>query len=178
MKDRTYKIDFAARLCRLMIDRGFVSSRSKHGACPKELENCLSCAPMLAIRYLTGYSLPSPPDLLKIAKWLKVNPGYLLFGEDSEAEFPHNHKLIKIDQETFKYCLGKLSSVIHKSTDKESATEHCSKLIAELSKMNIDKEQFKSIFDLAIQHAVFMDKKPQSLSNKNDKPKTRASSQS
>ncbi|MDQ5884570.1 MAG: hypothetical protein QG556_910 [Pseudomonadota bacterium] len=73
---------FARRLTALMQQADLGSSKSKAGVQINKLAKISGCSNQMARRYALGEALPDVDVTYKIAKCLKVSPGWLLYGVD------------------------------------------------------------------------------------------------
>ena len=65
-----------------MLSKGHHSGRSKAGVKIDKLSEVCDCSQQMARRYVLGEALPDIDIIVKIAKWLNVSPGWLVFGEE------------------------------------------------------------------------------------------------
>ncbi|MFI4956700.1 MAG: helix-turn-helix domain-containing protein [Gammaproteobacteria bacterium] len=77
---------FSERLVRLLIQNGYTSRSASTGVKVKELANNLGCSFEMARRYTNGDALPDALAIKTIAEWLKVDPGWLLYGTEQERD--------------------------------------------------------------------------------------------
>ena len=71
---------FSQRLKSILIQKGYVSQRSITGVKVSELAKAINCSHQMARRYALGDALPDYEAVLRMAAWLEVSPGWLLFG--------------------------------------------------------------------------------------------------
>lgn len=103
-----FVLGFARRLTQLMKQAHLQSSKSKAGVKVSLLAKVAGCSHQMARRYALGLGLPDIDVTYKIAKWLNVSPGWLLFGE--ETLVPNNitqKNLIQIEPDLLEYILNK-----------------------------------------------------------------------
>ncbi len=77
---------FSNQLRRVLIERGKKSPHSILGADANFLAEIAGCSVTMARRYLQGKGVPEEAILNKIAKWAKVEPAWLLYGESQNAQ--------------------------------------------------------------------------------------------
>lgn len=78
--------NFASRLVRLLIEHGHASRSSSTGVKVSMLAKKAGCSFQMASRYVKGEALPDALAIQHIAKWLNVDPGWLLFGNHQESK--------------------------------------------------------------------------------------------
>lgn len=105
------KTAFANRLIDLLVERGEISARSPKGVSTQNLIKVTGCSKTMARRYIFGVNLPDQKNLNLMAKWLEVDPRWLLYGET----LPHKGPLKGFDKE----LLFKILSKIHPSLSPE-----------------------------------------------------------
>lgn len=89
---------FSSRLKKVMLDKGFVSKKGKTINQPNGsiLAENVAISSTMARKYLNGISVPEGVTLEKIARWLEVDPWWLLYGS--------KQKIVSTD-ETFNFEL-------------------------------------------------------------------------
>lgn len=77
---------FAVRLQKAASVRGLTSSRSRSGVDITALAAAIDASYEMARRYAEGLAMPKPEAIRMLARWLKVSPAWLAYGEgDIEA---------------------------------------------------------------------------------------------
>jgi transcriptional regulator with XRE-family HTH domain len=77
---------FAARLQKAANLRGLTSGRSRSGVDVTALAAAIDASYEMARRYAEGLAMPKPEMVRVLARWLKVSPSWLAYGEgDMEA---------------------------------------------------------------------------------------------
>lgn len=158
MGKKTFNLEFSERLRGLMIARGHASYSASSGVSPTALCKGIGCFTEMALRYLDGRSIPSPENILKIAAWLDVEPGFLLFGEQGAKKSKQDHNKINIDKDLLIYALQKALPIIKNVKHESEALEFFISILLDLSQMEIETEQLKKVFDLTIRSTTFLEK--------------------
>ncbi len=153
MQNKDYKKEFSLRLRECMIKQGYGSHTAVSGVSPAALSKATGCFNEMALRYLDGRSIPNPNILLKIAEWLKIDPGYLLFGELNN-NYSDQYKMT-IDKELLEYGLKKITPILQKTKNAASLLDFFMSILTDLSLMQIDMDQLKQVFDLALKSSIF-----------------------
>lgn len=143
-----YKLDFSERLRKAMIQKGHGSRSAASGASPAALCKAIDCYPEMALRYLDGRSVPSPDIVLKISKWLEIEPAYLLFGEQ-ENKLQSGDKIL-IDKNILDYTLKKIIPLIRKYDCDNEIVSFFNSILCDLSLINLEPDELKKVVDLAI----------------------------
>lgn len=168
---KKYNLEFSERLREVMIKKGHASRTAACGVSPAALSKAICCFTEMALRYLDGRSVPTPENVLKIAEWLEVDPSYLLFGEKNSNKSQDKNK-ITIDKELLNHALAKISVVIKKTENTDELIHFFTSILDDLSKMEIEGEQLKQVFDLALKSSIFI--KINSASRKIDHERLRS----
>src|SRR5262245_41830072 len=91
-----------------MQSKGYVSQRSRAGVSVAKLKEVCGCSHQMARRYVLGEALPDIEITVKIAKWLNISPGWLLFGDESKVlDNINKDNLIYIESDVLEYMLLK-----------------------------------------------------------------------
>ncbi len=77
---------FGQRLREAATRMGFTSGRSRSGVDVVELSRVLGSSYEMARRYAEGIALPKWEAVRLIATWLKVDPSWLMYGEEKRKE--------------------------------------------------------------------------------------------
>jgi transcriptional regulator with XRE-family HTH domain len=149
-KNKNYKMEFSERLREAMLLCNYGSSRSTLGVSPAALRDAVGCHLEMALRYLDGRSIPDPETLVKIAMWLNVDPGTLLFGDASRLASVADKNLLKIDSSLLEYALTKLLKSHKRSESAPDKVAFFMSILSDLGELQVDRKQLIKIFDLAI----------------------------
>ena len=138
---------FATRLIQTLKDKGHTASRSPNGICIRTLAEFIGTSDQICRRYIRGAALPDYEKIVRLAKHLGVNPGWLLFGEDSNktSEQP-------VLNETLLHYILKHSHCLYSATvgSNDDYANFVLELIKEVSKINTSEENLIKIIDLAL----------------------------
>lgn len=146
---------FARRLTMLMKQANLISSASKAGVKISVLAEVCGCSHQMARRYVLGEALPEIDVTYKIAKWLKVSPGWLLFGEDTEV--PNNinqNNLIQIEPDLFEYILTKSSMLFELTKDTKELVHFIMDSVNDATHIKADKKELMKIIDISVSSAM------------------------
>ena len=146
---------FAQRLTMLMKQANLISSASKAGVKISVLAEICGCSHQMARRYVLGEALPEVDITYKIAKWLKVSPGWLLFGEDSQI--PNNisqDNLIQIEPDLFEYILTKSTMLLELTKDPKELVHFIMDSVNDATHIKADKEELMKIIDISVNSAM------------------------
>jgi transcriptional regulator with XRE-family HTH domain len=118
MENQTIKEAFSARLIAGLKEKGLASNRSHTGVSHIELSKIIGKPIQVVPFIVSGERIPDAETIVAIAKWLKVSPGWLLFGESSE----HIVDSIVIEESLLEEILDKALALDHAilSTEKFS----------------------------------------------------------
>lgn len=155
MNKKTSNHEFSERLRETMLKKGHASRTAACGVSPAALSKAIGCFTEMALRYLDGRSIPAPDVVLRIAEWLEVDPAYLLFGEKNSNKSQSKNK-ITLDKELLNHALEKISPVIKKTDNTDELIIFFTSILDDLSKMEIESEQLKQVFDLALKSSLFI----------------------
>lgn len=146
---------FAQRLTVLMKQANLVSSASKAGVKVSALAEVCGCSHQMARRYVLGEALPEVDVTYKIAKWLKVSPGWLLFGE--ETQIPSHisqENLIQIEPDLFEYILTKSTMLLELTKDPKELVHFIMDSVNDATHIKADKEELMKIIDISVNSAM------------------------
>ena len=147
--------NFSRRLTYLMQQAGFGSLRSKAGVKIKHLAQISGCSHQMARRYVLGNALPDVDVTFKIAKWLKVSPGWLLFGEESDIPNNINQKnLINIEPDLLEYILIKSAPLFSITNDMRELACFIMDIINDTTHIEAEKKDILKIVDISIHSAM------------------------
>lgn len=139
----------------LMKQANLISSASKAGVKISVLAEVCGCSHQMARRYVLGEALPEIDVTYKIAKWLKVSPGWLLFGEDTEV--PNNinqNNLIQIEPDLFEYILTKSSMLFELTKDTKELVHFIMDSVNDATHIKADKKELMKIIDISVSSAM------------------------
>jgi transcriptional regulator with XRE-family HTH domain len=134
---------------------GFESTRSKAGVKINKLAEISGCSLQMARRYVLGEALPDIDITFKIAKWLKVSPGWLLYGE--EGDVPNNidqANLIQIEPDLLEYILLKCAPIFLMTQDFNELISFIMDIINDATHIEADKKSILKVIDLSINSAI------------------------
>ncbi|USQ13629.1 helix-turn-helix transcriptional regulator [Legionella lytica] len=138
-----------------MKQANLISSASKAGVKISVLAEVCGCSHQMARRYVLGEALPEIDVTYKIAKWLKVSPGWLLFGEDTEV--PNNinqNNLIQIEPDLFEYILTKSSMLFELTKDTKELVHFIMDSVNDATHIKADKKELMKIIDISVSSAM------------------------
>lgn len=141
---------FSERLVTLMIENGFASEHSRSGVKVTKLADVCGCSIPMARRYVLGDALPDIEIIYKIAQWLNVNPGWLLFGEGVSQIYPANANLIQIDPDLLKYILVKSAFLFELLKNKEEVVGFVLDIISDINHLEAGTDMIKKVIDMSI----------------------------
>ena len=146
--------NFSKRLASQLKKRGLNSTRSSTGVNYTQLAHAIGCSKQMTRRYLLGEALPDHKLILKIASWLNVSPGWLLFGE-SRKNFSHSSdtESITIDYDLLQYILLKVSSLYSSGDEAKEIVDFTLTIIRDASCIDANHEVIRKIVDMAVESA-------------------------
>lgn len=139
----------------LMKQANLISSASKAGVKVSLLAEICGCSHQMARRYVLGEALPEVDVTYKIAKWLKVSPGWLLFGDDTQI--PSNisqDNLIQIEPDLFEYILTKSTMLLGLTKDPKELVHFIMDSVNDATHIKADKEELMKIIDISVNSAM------------------------
>ncbi len=131
------------------------STNSKAGVKVSKLAEIAGCSHQMARRYVLGEALPDVVLIYKIAKWLKVSPGWLLYGE--ETKIPNNDEqknLIQNEPDLFEYILTKSTALFHITKDTKELVQFLIDIINDATHLEAEKKEIFKIVDISINSAL------------------------
>lgn len=146
---------FSQRIIILMKEAGLESSQSKVGVKISALAETVGCSHQMARRYILGQALPDVDVTYKIAKWLKVSPGWLLFG--TEDDVPNNigqKNLIHIEPDLLISILTKSIILLEVTTDLKEWVNFIMDIIHNTTHIEASKKEILKIIDISISSAM------------------------
>ncbi len=159
MERANFVAKFSKRLNSLLQKEGYVSTRSKAGIEIGQLAKVTGVSYQMARKYALGIALPDYHIIPKIAKWLNVSPGWLLFGEkDQVTPELKSSSLIEIDTELLKYILNKCTVLFPPTSDAEKIVNFIAGIIYDASHINADAKTILKIIDMMLSSAIQLSK--------------------
>jgi hypothetical protein len=143
----TWKYEnFSNRLINAMKANGYITSRSPNGICIKTLSEFAGASEQICRRYIRGDALPDYDKVIKIARHLNTQPGWLLFGESKEEPKPE-----PIDSDLLHYILIKSYPLYPDGVEyADNYANFVLKLISDVQEINASKEDLRKIIELAV----------------------------
>lgn len=144
-------LGFSERLTSIMQFKGYNSERSKAGVRIDKLTEVCGCSHQMARRYVLGEALPDIDITLKIAKWLDISPGWLLFGD--ESKIPNNineNNLIHIDHDLLEYILLKSAQLFLVTDDLKELVSFIMDIVDDTTHIEADKKSILKIVDISV----------------------------
>ena len=131
--------------------KGYHSDRAKAGVKITQLTKVCGCSHQMARRYVLGEALPDVEILVKIAGWLEVSPGWLLFGEENTlpSSIDKDH-LIQIDVDLLHYILSQSAPLFTLTNDTKELISFMMDIINDTTHINADKQALFKIVDISI----------------------------
>ncbi|MBI5448593.1 MAG: hypothetical protein HY939_07740 [Gammaproteobacteria bacterium] len=153
---------FSERLVSLLKQKGFQSHTAVSGVKIKILSEKLDCSVQIARRYTLGEALPEPEQLLKMAQWLEVSPGWLLFGEEKINNKGFDERL-NIDPDLLRYILIKMQPFFSNTSEVDAVVEFTLDLLYDASHLKTTKNMLHKMIDMAIHSAERFHKKKRKI---------------
>jgi transcriptional regulator with XRE-family HTH domain len=155
MERADFVTNFSKRLNSLLQKEGYISSRSKAGIEINELAKVAGVSYQMARKYALGMALPDYHIIPKIAKWLKVSPSWLLFGE-KETITPEQKSVssIVIESDLLKYILHKCIILFPPVPDGDKIINYIVDVIYDASHLNTDNKTILKIIDMMLSSAM------------------------
>lgn len=140
-----------------MLSKGLLSERSKAGVKIDKLSKVCDCSQQMARRYVLGEALPDIEIIVKIAKWLNVSPGWLVFGTDA-ADKPgyvgDKETLVCIAPDLLEYILLKSAPLFLLMDDTKELTAFMMDIINDVTHLEADPETIRKIIDISVHSAT------------------------
>ena len=143
--------EFARRLTSLMQQANLGSSKSKAGVKTSGLAEISGCSHQMARRYVLCEALPDIDVIYRIAKWLNVSPGWLLFGK--EGDVPNNigqKNLIQIEHDLLEYILMKSVVLFNITKNTPELISYMMDIIHDATHIEADPKEILKIIDMSI----------------------------
>jgi len=155
MERSVFITKFSERLNTLLQKEGYASNRSKAGVEITQLAKVAGVSYQMARKYVLGMALPDYYVVPKIAAWLKVSPGWLLFDEYevAETELKSNPQIV-IDVELLKYILNKCIVFFPSINHPEKIINFIVSIIYDASHINTDPKTILKIIDMMLSSAI------------------------
>ncbi len=146
---------FSKRLNASLHKAGYASTRSKAGVEIRQLAKVAEVSYQMARKYILGMALPDYYIMSKIAKWLNVSPGWLLFGE-KELIVPEikPSSAIEIDLDLLKYILNKCVTLFAPTNNSEKIANYIAEVIYDTSHIAADTKTIIKFIDMMLSSAV------------------------
>lgn len=141
-------LGFSERLVSLMREKGYISERSKSGIQINKLAKTCDCSNQMARKYILGLALPEVDVTVKIAKWLDISPGRLLFGETYETSNKPN--LLCVEPDILEYILTKTTELTSIITDKKELVSFIMDIINDTTLIEADKKSILRVIDFSV----------------------------
>lgn len=149
---------FSGRLVKLLIKNGHSSRSASTGVKVKDLATIAGCSFEMARRYANGAALPDALAIIDIAKWLNVDPGWLLYGERQELSGTSDDPLM-LTQSDLKVTLERIIPVCFAKKSPsdqhiEQLSDFFSAVIADFARLNAPLELKMKLLETSISSAV------------------------
>jgi transcriptional regulator with XRE-family HTH domain len=144
-------LEFSHRLISSMKQAGLADTRSPSGISVKTLAETMGVSEQICRRYLRGDALPDYEKTVKIARFLSISPGWLLFGNEPDG-LNINDQTICMKASLLHYLLER-SHAFYMLQAPEQAHDFPSfvlALINDISAIDADPDTLKKIIDLAV----------------------------
>lgn len=155
MERNQFVSGFASRITELMQQANLNSANSKARVKVTQLAEIAGCSHQMARRYVLGEALPDIDVIYKIAKWLNVSPGWLLFGE--ETIIPDNieqKNIVQIDSDLLEYILTKSMLLFPIAVEPKELVPFIINIIHDVIHIKAEKEEIFKIIDISINSAI------------------------
>lgn len=143
--------NFAKRLIDAMKSNGHSASRSPSGICMKTLSEITDASEQICRRYIRGDALPDYDKMISISSFLKVSPGWLVFGEGTQNQPLEAQQANPIDDGLLHYLLSKSLCLYQK--EKESAEDYADfviGLVQNLREIDASRADLEKIINLVM----------------------------
>ena len=156
MERADFVINFSKRLNSLLQKEGYISNRSKAGVEINQLAKIAGVSYQMARKYALGMALPDYHIIPKIAKWLKVSPSWLLFGEKETITTSEQKSAssIVIEIELLKYILHKCIVLFPPVQEEDKIINYVVGVIYDASHLNADNRTILKIIDMMLSSAM------------------------
>lgn len=151
MERKKVALEFSRRLNSILKERGFVSKNALSGVTVRKLSDSICCSHQMVRKYTLGEALPDYFTVLKMAEFLKVSPGWLLFGDNaSQTNVLDNKELLYIDPEILKYILLSSIPLLEKIKEKNDVMLFILEIVNDAAHLKANQAVIKKMIDLAI----------------------------
>lgn len=145
--------NFSKRLVESLEKKGFTSTRSRSGVDFSKLAKAVDCSNQMTRKYALGQALPDAETVLKIAHYLDVSPGWLLFGENTTVSLEKTQsELIGIDYELLRYILTKIIPLVD-ANNTDEVINFTMDIVYDASHLNAELKTILKIIDMSISSA-------------------------
>lgn len=151
---KEFMTSFANRVVSALRDKGLLSSRSKFGVEATQLAQAIGCSNQMARRYIRGDAMPDIFHIKKIADWLGIDPGFLLFGIQTSPPLQEGHEMVNLDYELLKKILSSSCQLFGQKIDNEEVVCFIMDIIYDASHLKADRETIIKMIDMAISSAT------------------------
>lgn len=142
---------FSHRLITLMKQSNLGSAKSKAGVKLNKLVEVSGCSHQMARRYVLGQALPDIDIICKIAKWLNVSPGWLLFGEGGDLTNSAEAKnLIQIEPQMLTHLLSKCAKLFNITSNTDELVRYIMDIINDVIHIEAEPKEIIKIIDMSI----------------------------
>lgn len=149
--------NFSNRLIDAMKLNGHSASRSPSGICMKTLSEATGASEQICRRYVRGDALPDYDKMINVASFLKVSPGWLVFGEGDLNQSIAAQQSSPIDDDLLHYILSKSQQLFQKDKPEDYA-DFVVGLIQELREIDTSKANLEKIINLAVNPISYKEK--------------------
>lgn len=158
--------NFSERLNLKLKEFGLHSKRAESGVQLTELSKVAGVSYQMARKYSLGLALPEPDVAIKIAQWLNISSGWLIFGEDNQQNGNNHTCLVNIDKDLLAYILETTFKKFSLNHSQMNIVDYLLEVIYDASHLNTNPETTKQIIDMMLSSAQILN---------NDKVKKEAS---
>ena len=133
--------EFSQRLVTALRENGMESPNAQSGVKVANLAKAAGCSNQMARQYVQGESLPEAHAIQQIAEWLDIDPGYLLFGSQSNADnldIPRK-ETVNINYETLETILSSCIDLLQCKKNKEDVVNFLLDVTYENSNLIADR---------------------------------------
>lgn len=148
---------FSERLNLKLRETGYHSKRISGGVQLTELANIAGVSYQMARKYSSGIALPEPEVVMKIARWLNVSPGWLIFGEDTSHQIMGVEQIV-IQRDLLSYILSKIFEIFSLDQTGNNIIDYTLEVIYDASHLNTDIAMTKKIVDMMLSSALVLNK--------------------
>lgn len=139
---------FAQRLVDTLVDKGYTSSRTKVNA--RELADAIGCSYQMARKYVVGVALPEFETIQKIAIWLDVSAGWLLFGETEHVDRNDKDERLNLNLDIVRHIINKILPLYANCGNLDEVVDFAVDVFYDASHINADKTTILKCIDMAI----------------------------